>query len=110
LRAAEAWVRDPEEELRRDALAIGLAAKPSEAPTWTALAAGWSGGSLAAEGADPIPPPVHLTAKAVRAAILLALAAVGARQRGIAVSACIEACIAFAEGGDARLPALRGQD
>jgi hypothetical protein len=103
LQAAESWVREPEEDRRRAALTIGMASKPDEAASWTALAAGWAGGSLAPEGADPIPPPQHLTAKAVRAAVLLALATVSAKERGRALAACIDACLSFAQGGDSRL-------
>jgi hypothetical protein len=100
---AEAWVRDPEEERRREALDAALAADPASATTWLALAAGWSGGSMAPAETPPVPPPPHLTAKAVRAAILMALARVGARERAQWLRACVEAGIRFAEGGDARV-------
>lgn len=103
LAAAEEWVREPEEERRRTALATGLAADAQQAATWTALGAGWSGGSLAAGGQDiAIPPPAHLTAKAVRAAVLIGLARTDVRSRRASLAACVEACIRFAEGGDAR--------
>lgn len=100
---AEAWVRDPEEERRREALDAALGADPAFATTWLALAAGWSGGSMAPAGTPPVPPPPHLTAKAVRAAILMALARVGPQERARWLVACVEAGIRFAEGGDARV-------
>ena len=36
---------------------------------WIAASAGWSGGSLAPRGYDPIPPPEHLPAEAAVAAL-----------------------------------------
>ena len=101
--AAAAWVRDPEEDRRRAALAAGQTADPNRAGTWLALAAGWSGGSLTPDGMEPVAPPAHLTAKAVRAAVLLAVATVAARERDGALAACVDACVRFAEGGDAKL-------
>ena len=54
LRAADAWVRAPEEERRRTALAIGLAGDQARATTWLALAVGRSGGSVSAPDQKPI--------------------------------------------------------
>jgi hypothetical protein len=102
LAAAERWVREPEEEMRRAALAAGLAANAQRPAAWTALAAGWSGGSIGPDTIEPIPPARHLTAKAVRSAVLLALAGIGAADRGKALDAFITACLRFAEGGDAK--------
>jgi hypothetical protein len=103
LRLAEAWVRDPEEEMRQKALAHGLAADPARADSWVALAAGWSGGSMAAPEQPTVPPPPHMTAKAVRAAVLMAIAVIGATDRRRALKACVEAGLRFAEGGDAKV-------
>src|SRR3712207_1866514 len=41
LRAAESWVRDPEESHRRTALRVGEKGDPRAAPSWVALAAAW---------------------------------------------------------------------
>ena len=102
-RAAEAWVRDPEEEQRQAALREGLSADPARAATWLALAAGWSGGSMAAPELPAVPPPPQMTARAVRAAVFTAIAGVGAAARAEALQSCVEAGLRFAEGGDARL-------
>jgi hypothetical protein len=102
LKAAEAWVREPEEATRRAALDLGVSGDKRAATTWLAHAAGWSGGDMAAAGLTPVPAPTHLTAKAVLAAIVLAMAKAGARSQSAWTAACIEACIRFAEGGDAR--------
>jgi hypothetical protein len=54
LRAADAWVRAPEEERRRAALDIGAAGDQERATTWLALAVGRSGGSVSAPDQKPI--------------------------------------------------------
>src|SRR5579864_5208390 len=74
LTAAEAWVRDPEEATQRAALELGVSANTRAATTWLAKSAGWSGGNMAAAGLPPIFAPPHLTAKAVFAALVLAMA------------------------------------
>jgi hypothetical protein len=102
LKAAETWVREPEEATRRAALDLGASGNRRAATTWLARAAGWSGGDIAAAGIVPTPAPPHLTAKAVLAAIVLAMAKAGARSLDAWTAACTDACIRFAEGGDAR--------
>ncbi len=89
LSAAEAWVREPEEGRRRAALALGMQGDRRSAATWAVLAAAWSGGSMT-DGGHPVPAPPHLTAKAARAAVLTALARVGARERASRLKACLE--------------------
>lgn len=74
LKAAEAWVNEPEDASRWEALRLGSEGGRSLPATWAALAAGWSGGSLAPPDQPPVPAPQHLTAKAVRTAVLTALA------------------------------------
>jgi hypothetical protein len=94
--AAEAWVREPEDERRRAAMALGMAGNRNAATTWNALAAAWSGGSMAGEHAVPVAP--HLTAKAVRIAVLTALARVGAGDRAAHIRGCLEGAIRLATG------------
>ena len=103
LRAAEAWVRSPEEENRRAALEIGAALDQRLPTTWLALAAAWSGGSMCAPDLKPLPPPKSGCAKAANAAIALACATGDPRFYAQRVAACAEAGIRFAEGGDARV-------
>jgi hypothetical protein len=99
LATAEDWVREPEEERRRAALDLGSASDRSSPTTWTALAAGWSGGSMTPADQPPAPCPPHLTAKAVRAAVLTALARIPVRQRAERLRACLEDAVRLA-GGD----------
>jgi hypothetical protein len=101
LRAAEEWVRVPEEEQRLNALAIGRRSNYRAATTWLALAAGWAGpsmppGSLAGfEGAPPpandawLPIPPDYTAKAVRSGILIASAKLAPQQRNELLKRCV---------------------
>jgi hypothetical protein len=89
---AEAWVREPEEHRRRAALEIGERSDDNAPATWAALAAAWSGGNMMREG-QPVQAPPHLTAKAARAAVLIALARVGAREREARLRACIESAL-----------------
>lgn len=88
---AEAWVRDPEDGRRREALRLGMAGDPRLATTWVALAAGWSGGNLAPTHHGHVPAGPEMTPKAVRTAILVALAQVSARERGASLTASIAA-------------------
>ena len=98
LEAAEAWVRNPEEECRREALRVGAGADGSRPATWIALAAGWSGGSIApAEFGYVAAPPVQ-TPKAVRAALLMALSHVPAEAAASRVGPCLEHALALAHG------------
>lgn len=89
LQAAEAWVREPEEEQRRAALQLaGDSADQGAAATWLAYSAGWSGGSMTTSD-PPVPAPPHLTAKAVRVAVLMALARIPVKQRRERLGACL---------------------
>ncbi|RXT55231.1 hypothetical protein B6S44_11515 [Bosea sp. Tri-44] len=91
LKAAEAWVRDPTDETRRAALALGENGHHASLGTWVALAAGYSGGSMVMTHAVPCPP--DLTAKTARIAVLTALGRVPERERDAALRNCVEACI-----------------
>lgn len=82
MRAALAWLREPEENARLRALAIGMMADRKQSTTWLALSAAWSGGSIAPPGhAATVSAPPHLTALAAKAAVLIALARVGSALR-----------------------------
>jgi len=108
LSAAEAWVRDPEEEIRRAALKMGTSGDRRIATTWLALAAGNSGGSVTPEGSYPVAASPHITAVAVKAGIILAIAQSPPLDQQPWVRACVEAAIRFAEGGDAKVqPPIR---
>ena len=97
LAIAEAWVREPEEDRRYAALNAGMASGVKTPGVWICLAAGWSGGSLAPSGLAPVIPPIFLTARAVNAGILGAVARVAAKQRLATLSAVVAMGIAMTE-------------
>ena len=68
------WSVTPTEDLRRDAEQIAEQIDGRTPAGWLAMAVFWSGGSLAPPECDPVPPPEHLTATGVAAALLLAAA------------------------------------
>src|SRR5215471_8191296 len=88
LLAAEAWVYDPDDEHRKAALEVGTQSDSNEPLTWLALAAGWSGGLLAAFPGLPVPVPTYMTARAARIAVLLSAAKTGKDQRPVRLQAC----------------------
>ena len=72
--AAETWIADPSEDHRRQAGAAADAAKQVPAG-WAAMAAFWSGGSMAPPHAPVVPPGPTLTAHAASGAVMLAAVA-----------------------------------
>ncbi|MGO9232648.1 MAG: DUF6931 family protein [Methylocella sp.] len=101
LRAADAWVRAPDEDNRRAALAAGNAGDPRAATTWLAFAAGRSGGSLSPPDQRPMPAPPTACAMAANTAVMMAACAGDPRAVVQRIAACAEAGIRFADGGDA---------
>jgi len=81
LALAERWVRYPEEDERCAVLDAGMAGTSKTPGVWVALAAGWSGGSMLPPDAAPVDAPPYLTAKAVNAGVLSALARVDRKSR-----------------------------
>lgn len=98
LLAAEAWVRDPDDRARREALRLGAGAPPQLATAWVALAAGWSGGNIGPSAQAVVAATPELTPRAVRTAILGALATVTARERAQRLQACIEIGVPLMRG------------
>jgi len=71
--AAEAWVRKPAEDaLRRAAWDLVQKTDFRSPEAWAAVAAFWSGGSMAPEGLPVVPPGEHLTGVAVNGAVVMA--------------------------------------
>jgi hypothetical protein len=95
LRVAADWVEVPEEQRRRAALNYALNANQKLASTWVAFAAAWSGGAMILHEHAAPPAPPHLTAKAARAAVMLALA--GKVDRAAQIAQCVERAVYVAE-------------
>lgn len=70
--AVEAWVRAPNETNRRAASAAAEPIGCGTAPGCLASAAAWSSGSMAPPRQPVVPPPEHLTAITVAAALAMA--------------------------------------
>ena len=103
LLAAEAWVRDPEEESRRAALEIWQEGDRAQSATWLAFAAAHSGGNIAPPAHPPRTPAPHMTALGVKSAMILALVAKPPAEQKAWMRACVEACVRFGQGGDAKV-------
>ena len=71
LQAAEKWVVDPSEENRRAAMPAAEAAEFKTPAGCAAVAAFWSGGSLAPPNVPVVPPGEYLTAHGVAGAVML---------------------------------------
>jgi hypothetical protein len=95
LQVAGDWVEVPEEPRRRAALTYALSANPKLASTWVAFAAAWSGGAIILHEHAAPPAPPHLTAKAARAAVMLALA--GKVDRAAQIAQCVDRAVHVAE-------------
>ena len=74
LEAAHKWILDPAEPNRRATEVAYLAAGLEEPAAVVAVAAFWSGGSLAPEGNPVVPPAAHLCAHGAASAVMLAVA------------------------------------
>lgn len=72
LEAAEKWVYEPTEKNRGGAMPAAEAAGFAGPGSWSAMAAFWSGGSIAPPDAPPVPPGEFLCARAVSSAVILA--------------------------------------
>ncbi|MDP4024930.1 hypothetical protein Q8W71_20060 [Methylobacterium sp. NEAU 140] len=99
LAAAEAWVREPDDLRRRDALRLGMAGDHRLATPWLALAAGWSGGNIGPSAHAVVPATPEMTPRAIRTAVLVVLATVNARDRSTKLQACIDLGTPLLRGG-----------
>lgn len=103
--AAELWVRQPTEPARRAAMARAQATAFGTPEAWAAVAAFWSGDSMAPEGQPPAPPAPHLTGTAVIGAITLSSVRGDASRRAGRLERFLESGRKIAAGGPGRLPA-----
>ena len=88
IQAAETWVRQPEDHLRLAAARAGLDGDRRSAGAFVAQAAAFSGGMVTVDGASVASPPA-MTAAMARAAVLVALSAVGVKERREKLRACV---------------------
>ena len=106
--AAEAWVRKPSEEQRRAAFACAQATDMKSPAAWAAVAAFWSGGSLAPENLPEVPAPPHLLGSAVVSAIMLAAVGSDPKLADQKRAQYVRAAIDIANGGTGRISPATG--
>jgi hypothetical protein len=99
LLAAEAWVKEPDDERRQAALELGTRGHCDDPLTWVALAAGWAGGLLVSSPHHLIPMPQYMTARAAHTAILISALSVKWDQRPAYLQACLADGTRLAENG-----------
>jgi hypothetical protein len=88
--AARQWALRPDEAARRKALDLGLETSAKLSGGWIALAAAWSGGSIAPAGGPPMAPSPAATAQAVRVALLSASTRLANDRRPAIMTAWVE--------------------
>ena len=98
LQVAEAWLKEPEEDRRLASLEFGQRADQRLPTTWVALAAGWAGPTMPAGEDKPLTVPPYQTARAARAAVLIAGSRVPAKQRDEMLRRCVESGAKLAVG------------
>ena len=102
VQAAEGWVIAPSEEKRREAMTRAEAAGFRAPASWAAVAAFWSGGSMAPPNAPVVPPGDGLTGAAVAGAILLAAVQTEPEKAPEKYRRFLDCGIDIADGGNGR--------
>ena len=103
--AAEEWVRRPTDEHRRAAMKQAETSGFGSPEAWAAVAAFWSGDSMAPPEAPKVPPQPHFTGLAVAGAVALAAARGPATRREARLQRFLAAAKDIASGGVGRLDA-----
>jgi len=109
LALSETWVREGDEEARAAVHEAAQAGKMDRAADWVGLAAGWSGGSLSPNPDYRVETPDDLTAKALNAALLIAIGGLGPEDRDEALKSCLAAGLSFAKGGTMPVVTVKSQ-
>ena len=103
-RAAEEWVRGQNEKLRYAAWDTAQASGYGTPEVYTAVAAFWSGGSMAPEGQPAVPPQPHFVGNAVAGVIALSAVRGDPTKRDARLKRFLESGRNIATGGPGRLP------
>ena len=103
LELAGKWVYQPSEENRRLTYQAAEATGFKHPASWAAMAAYWSGGSLAPAEVPPVPPAENLTAQAVAGAVMLAAVHIDPEDAAQKYRRFLEQGIDIACGGNGRL-------
>ena len=103
--AAEDWVRQQGDKPRCAAWSLAEASGFGSPEAWTAVAAFWSGDSMAPEGQPAVPPAPHLAGAAVAGAVALAAIRGDVTRQQARLRRFLESGRNIAAGGPGRLPA-----
>lgn len=101
---AENWVRQQSDKLRREAMGKAEAGDFATPEAWAAVAAFWSGDSMAPEGQASVPPAPHLCGTAVAGAVVLAAVRGDPLRQPARLKRFLESGRNIAAGGPGRLP------
>lgn len=101
---AEEWVRQQTDKPRRDAMAKAEAGDFATPEAWAAVAAFWSGDSMAPEGQAAVPPAPHLCGTAVAGSVVLAAVRGDPLRQPARLKRFLESGRGVAAGGPGRLP------
>jgi hypothetical protein len=105
LELAEAWVFKPADETRRQAFAHAQAAEFGTPEAWAAVAAFWSGDSMAPLGQPVVPPTANLAGTAVAGSVALAAVRISPEKRNARLERFLDSAAEIAGGGSGRLAA-----
>jgi hypothetical protein len=100
---SETWVRQQSDETRRAAMEEAKRTGFQSPEAWAAVAAFWSGNSLAPPDAPPVPPPAHLTGVAVAGAVALASVRGAPNRQPHRLALFLQSAHDIAAGGPGRL-------
>ena len=104
LEAAEAWVRQQDEPGRYRCMELAMRSGCRGPEAWAAVAAFWSGGSIAPAGVQAVKPAAQLTGAAVTSALTLAAVRDDPAQAASRYSRFLAALRDIAAGGAGRIP------
>ena len=100
--AAETWVRQPTDENRRAAMASAQATNFQSPAAWAAVAAFWSGGSMAPPNVPDVLAPAHLLGCAVTGAVALTAVVTEPQFADQKRARFVAAAVDIANGGNGR--------
>lgn len=101
--AAELWVRNQADDVRRLAFDHANEAGFATAEAWAAVGAFWSGDSLAPLGQAPVAPPAHVAGAAIAGSVALASVRDFPERRAERLRRFLESAAEIDQGGAGRL-------
>ena len=101
---AEEWVRQQTDKGRRDAMAKAEAVDFATPEAWAAVAAFWSGDSMAPAGQAAVLPAAHLCGTAVAGSVVLAAVRGDPTRQPARLKRFLESGRNIAAGGPGRMP------